>query len=62
MVWYFHLCKNFPHFVVFHTVKGFGIVNKAEVDAKKQKQLYPSTIRERRREKSDKYSEEKQIE
>ena len=32
MVWYFHLCKNFPHFVVFHTVKGFGIVNKAKVD------------------------------
>ena len=32
MVWYFHLCKNFPQFVVIHTVKGFGIVNKAEVD------------------------------
>ena len=32
MVWYFHLLKNFPHFVVIHTVKGFGIVNKAEVD------------------------------
>ena len=32
MVWYFLLLKNFPQFVVIHTVKGFGIVNKAEVD------------------------------
>ena len=32
MVWYFHLLKNFSQFVVIHTVKGFGIVNKAEVD------------------------------
>ena len=32
MVWYFHLLKNFPQFVVMHTVKGFGIVSKAEVD------------------------------
>ena len=32
MVWYFNLLKNFPHFVVIHTVKGFGVVNKAEVD------------------------------
>ena len=32
MVWYSHLCKNFPQFVVIHTFKGFGIVNKAEVD------------------------------
>ena len=32
MVWYFHLFKNFLEFVVIHTVKGFGIVNKAEVD------------------------------
>ena len=32
MVWYFHLFKNFPQFVVFHTVKGFRIVNEAEVD------------------------------
>ena len=31
MFWYFHLFKNFPQFVVIHTVKGFGIVNKAEV-------------------------------
>ena len=32
MVWYSHLFKNFPQFVVIHTVKGFGIVNKTEVD------------------------------
>ena len=32
MVWYSHLFKNFPQFVVIHVVKGFGIVNKAEVD------------------------------
>ena len=32
MVWYSHLFKNFPQFVVIHRVKGFGIVNKAEVD------------------------------
>ena len=32
VVWYFHLFQNFPQFVVIHTVKGFGVVNKAEVD------------------------------
>ena len=32
MVWYSRLLKNFPQFVVIHTVKGFGLVNKAEVD------------------------------
>ena len=32
MVWYSHLLKNFPQFIVIHTVKGFGIVNKSEVD------------------------------
>ena len=32
MVWYSHLFKNFPQFVVIHIVKGFGIVNEAEVD------------------------------
>ena len=32
VVWYSHLLKNFTQFVVIHTVKGFGIVNKAEVD------------------------------
>ena len=31
MVWYSHLFQNFPQFIVIHTVKGFGIVNKAEV-------------------------------
>ena len=33
VVWYSHLLKNFPQFVVIHTVKGFGIVNEAKVDA-----------------------------
>ena len=33
MVWYSHLFKNIPQFIVIHTVKGFGVVNKAEVDA-----------------------------
>ena len=33
VVWYSRLLKNFPQFIVIHTVKGFGIVNKAEVDA-----------------------------
>ena len=32
MVWYFHVLKNFPQFVVIHTVKGFDIVSKAEVN------------------------------
>ena len=32
MVWYSHLFQNFPQFVVTHAVKGFGVVNKAEVD------------------------------
>ena len=32
MVWYSHLFHNFPQFIVIHTVKGFGIVNKAEID------------------------------
>ena len=31
MVWYSHLFQNLPHFIVIHTVKGFGIVNKAEI-------------------------------
>ena len=31
VVWYSHLLKNFPQFIVIHTVKGFGIVNKAEI-------------------------------
>ena len=32
MVWYSHLFRNFPQFIVIHTVKGFGIVNTAEID------------------------------
>jgi len=32
VVWYSHLLKNFPQFIVIHTVKGFGIVNKVEID------------------------------
>ena len=34
MVWYYHLFQNFPQFIVIHTikVKGFGIVNKVEID------------------------------
>ena len=32
MAWYSHLLKNFSQFIVIHTVKGFGIVNKAEID------------------------------
>ena len=31
MIWYSHLLKNFPQFVVIHTVKGFGLVHKAKV-------------------------------
>ena len=33
MVWYFHPLKNFPHFVMIHTVKGFGVDNKGKIDA-----------------------------
>ena len=32
VVWYFRLFQNFPQFIVIHTVKGFGIDNKAEID------------------------------
>ena len=32
MVWYSHLFQNLPQFIVIHTVEGFGIVNKAEID------------------------------
>ena len=32
MVWYAHLFQNFPQFIVIHTVKGFGIGNKGEID------------------------------
>ena len=32
VIWYSHLFENFPQFIVIHTVKGFSVVNKAEVD------------------------------
>ena len=32
MVWYAHLFQKFPQFIVIHTVEGFGLVNKAEID------------------------------
>ena len=32
VVWYSHLSKNFPQFIVIHTIEGFGIVNKVEID------------------------------
>ena len=32
VAWYSHLFQNFPQFIVIHTIKGFGIVNKAEID------------------------------
>ena len=32
MVWYSHLFQNFPQFIVIHTVEGFGVVDKAEID------------------------------
>ena len=32
MVWYSHLFQNFPQLIVIHTVKGFGVVNKTEID------------------------------
>ena len=32
MAWYFHFFQNFPQIIVIHTVEGFGIVNKAEID------------------------------
>ena len=41
MVWYSHLLKNFPQFVVIHIVKGFVIVNKAEVDVFPEKAMAP---------------------
>ena len=36
VVWYSNLLKNFPQFIVIHTVKGFGIVNKAEIDVSRE--------------------------
>ena len=38
VVWYSHLLKNFPQFNVIHIVKGFGIVNKAEIHGRNKRQ------------------------
>jgi len=43
VLWYFHLFKNFPQFVVIHTVKGFGIVNKVDVFLELSCFFYDST-------------------
>ena len=32
MVWYSHLFQNFPQLIVIHIIKGFGVINKAEID------------------------------
>ena len=42
VVWYSDLLQNFPQFIVIHTVKGFGIVNKAEIDAFLELTLTPN--------------------
>ena len=44
MVWYSHLFQNFPQFIVIHTVKGFGIVNKAETDPMTAWQIDGETV------------------
>ena len=44
MVWYSHLFQNFPQFLVIHTVKGFGIVNKAEIDVFLELSCFGTTI------------------
>ena len=41
VVWYSHLFQNFPQFIVIHTVKGFRIVNKAEIDVFLELLLFP---------------------
>ena len=41
MIWYSHLFENFPQFVVIHMVKGFGVVNKAEVDVFLELSCFP---------------------
>ena len=43
VVWYCHFLKNFPQFVVIHTVKGFGVINEAEVSLELSCFLYDST-------------------
>ena len=50
MIWYSHLSKNFPQFVVIHTVKGLIIINEAEVEAediKKRWQEYTENYRKK---------------
>ena len=44
MVWYSHLFQNFPQFIVIHTVKGFGIVNKAEIDVFLELSCFPRFV------------------
>ena len=47
VVWYSHLLKNFPQFVVIHTVKGFGTVGKAEIDVFLESPIFlydPATV------------------
>ena len=48
VVWYSHLLKNFPEFVVIYTVKGFGIINKAEVSLTTTERKAKSNVRDRR--------------
>ena len=48
MVWYSHLLKNFPEFVVIYTVKGFGIINKGEASLTTTKREANSNVRDRR--------------
>ena len=43
MVWYFHLFKNFPQFVMIHTVKSFSVVNKGKADVS---QKFPCFLRD----------------
>ena len=45
MVWYSHLFQNFPQFIVIHTVKGFGITNKAEIDGFLELLPLPTKVR-----------------
>ena len=44
MVWYFHVLKNFPKFVVIHTVKGFSVVNEAEADVYYKDVIYVNIV------------------
>ena len=57
MVWYSHFLKNFPQFVEIHTVKGFGIINKAEGEKKRYKCLNAEFQRIARRDKKAFFSD-----